>query len=195
MNPETISFDDFMSYDHKIRRKILNDPELLKIMVRKNIKEKRYLHSLSVAALAKELALCHHVDPEKAYIAGLLHDVTKYFSNEEHDAYLAYYDPDKLSYPESCKHSFSAKYFLKEKLNYHDSDVLNAIYNHTVCFSKDRLSMILYIADKREPLRGIDDDVVKVAKKDLRKGFEMLSWDVERYLREVKNEKFIGNSL
>ena len=81
MNLETINFDDFMSYDHKIRRQIINDPELLKIMVRKNIKEKRYLHSLSVAVLAKELALCHHVDPEKAYIAGLLHDViedTKY---------------------------------------------------------------------------------------------------------------------
>ena len=195
MNLQDICFDDFMTYDHKLRKRILNDPELLKIMVRKNIKEKRYLHSLSVADLAKELAAIHHVDPEKAYIAGLLHDVTKYFSEEEHDAYLRFYDPEKLNYPESCKHSFSAKYFLKEKLNFHDKDILNAIYNHTICFSRDALSVILYIADKREPLRGIDDDVVKIAKEDLHKAFEKLNWDVERYLREVKNEKFIGNGI
>ncbi|MBQ1482023.1 MAG: bis(5'-nucleosyl)-tetraphosphatase (symmetrical) YqeK [Erysipelotrichaceae bacterium] len=195
MNLQDICFDDFMTYDHKLRKRILNDPELLKIMVRKNIKEKRYLHSLSVADLAKELASIHHVDPEKAYIAGLLHDVTKYFSEEEHDAYLRFYDPEKLNYPESCKHSFSAKYFLKEKLNLHDKDILNAIYNHTICFSRDALSVILYIADKREPLRGIDDDVVKIAKEDLHKAFEKLNWDVERYLREVKNEKFIGNGI
>ncbi|MCR4634106.1 MAG: bis(5'-nucleosyl)-tetraphosphatase (symmetrical) YqeK [Erysipelotrichaceae bacterium] len=195
MNLQDICFNDFMSYDHKLRKQILNDPELLKIMVRKNIKEKRYLHSLSVAELAEELAEIHHVDPEKAYIAGLLHDVTKYFSEEEHDAYLRYYDPEKLNYPESCKHSFSAKYFLKEKLNFHDKDILNAIYNHTICFSRDALSVILYIADKREPLRGIDDDVVKIARKDLHKAFEKLNWDVERYLREVKNEKFIGNGI
>ena len=195
MNLQDICFDDFMTYDHKLRKRILNDPELLKIMVRKNIKEKRYLHSLSVADLAKELAAIHHVDPEKAYIAGLLHDVTKYFSEEEHDAYLRFYDPEKLNYPESCKHSFSAKYLLKEKLNLHDKDILNAIYNHTICFSRDALSVILYIADKREPLRGIDDDVVKIAKEDLHKAFEKLNWDVERYLREVKNEKFIGNGI
>ncbi len=195
MNLQDICFDDFMTYDHKLRKRILNDPELLKIMVRKNIKEKRYLHSLSVADLAKELAAIHHVDPEKAYIAGLLHDVTKYFSEEEHDSYLRFYDPEKLNDPESCKHSFSAKYFLKEKLNLHDKDILNAIYNHTICFSRDALSVILYIADKREPLRGIDDDVVKIAKEDLHKAFEKLNWDVERYLREVKNEKFIGNGI
>ena len=195
MNFEELNFDDFMSYDHKLRKQILNDPELLKIMALKNLKEKRYYHSLSVAELAARLAKIHHLDAKKAYIAGLLHDVTKYFDEQQHDSYLRFYDPEKLKYPESCKHSFSAKYYLKEKCNLHDKDILNAIYNHTVCFSKDRLSIILYIADKREPLRGIQDDVVKTAEKDLYTAFEKLNWDVERYLREVKNERFIKTGL
>ena len=195
MNIQDINFDDFMSYDSKLRRQILNDPELIKIMVRKNLNEKRYNHSLSVAKLAKELALCHHVDPDKAYMAGLLHDCTKYFDESLHDSYLKYYDPDKLSYPESCKHSFSAKYYLKEKLNFHDKDILNAIYNHTICFSNDKLSIILYIADKREPFRKIEDNTVELAKKDLYKAMKQLEWDVEKYLKEVKNEEFIKNSL
>ena len=116
MNIEDITFDNFMSLDHKLRKKIINDPSLLSIMVKKAIKEKRYLHSLSVAEVARDLAKFHHVDPKKAYIAGLLHDVTKYFSEQQHDEYLKFYDPEKLSYPESCKHSFSAKYFLISSL-------------------------------------------------------------------------------
>ncbi len=195
MNLEEINFDDFMSYDSKLRKKIINDPELLKIMVKKNLKKSRYAHSLSVAELSRKLALIHHVDPQKAYIAGLLHDCTKYLSNEEHDEYFRYYDKDKLKMPEPIKHSFSAKYYLKEKLNFHDKDILNAIYNHTSCTSKDRLSLIIYIADKREPLRNIDDGIVLLAKKDLYKAFEQLSRDVERYIKEVRNEGFIENGL
>lgn len=195
MNVEDVAFDNFMSLPHKLRKKILNDPEALKIMVRKNLKESRYLHSLSVAQMAKELASCHHVDENKAYIAGLLHDCTKYLSNEQHDSYLRYYDPEKAEYPESAKHSYSAKYYLKEKLNFHDKDILNAIYNHTICNSHDRLSIILYIADKREPFRRINDGIGELAKKDLFAAYAKLSWDVEKYLKEVKNERFIENSL
>lgn len=195
MNMEDVTFDNFMSLPHKLRRQILNDPDAIKIMVRKNLKESRYRHSLSVAEMARELARCHHVDENKAYIAGLLHDCTKYLSNEQHDSYLRYYDPEKAAYPKSAKHSFSAKYYLKEKLNFHDKDILNAIYNHTICSSHDRLSIILYIADKREPLRRIDDGIGELAKKDLFSAYAKLSWDVEKYLKEVKNERFIENSL
>ena len=195
MNLEDICFDDFMSYDSKLRKKIINDPELLKIMIRKNLKKTRYDHSLSVAKLAKQLARIHHVDEDKAYIAGLLHDCTQYLSNEQHDEYFRYFDPEKIDVNEPIKHSYSAKYYLKEKLNFHDKDILNAIYNHTICNSKDRLSMIIYIADKREPLRNIDDGIVDLARKDLYRAFEALQKDVERYIKEVKNEGFIENSL
>ena len=195
MNIDDICFDDFMSYDSKLRKKIINDPELLKIMIKKNLKKSRYDHSLSVADMAKDLAKIHHADPYKAYIAGLLHDCTKYLSNDEHDSYFRFFDPDKIDYPEPIKHSFSAKYYLKEKLNFHDKDILNAIYNHTICNSRDKLSMIIYIADKREPLRNIYDDIAELAKKDLYKAFEELSKDVERYIKETGNERFIENSL
>ena len=195
MNMEGVTFDSFMSLPHKMRKQILNDPESIKVLVRKNLKESRYYHSLSVADLARELAKCHHVDENKAYIAGLLHDCTKYLSNAQHDSYLKYFDPQKAVYPESAKHSYSAKYYLREKLNFHDKDILNAIYNHTICNSHDRLSIILYIADKREPLRGINDGIRELARTDLFGAYAKLSWDVEKYLKEVKNERFIENCL
>lgn len=190
-----ITFDNFMDLDSKTRKKMINDPEKLKEMIRQNLSVHRYEHSLSVADTAMMLAGYHHVDKYKAYIAGLLHDCTKNFDEEFHDSYLRYYDPAKLNMPEGVKHSFSAKYYLKEKLNYHDRDILNAIYNHTVCESKDKLSLILYIADKREPSRNIEDEILDIAKKDLYEAYDRLRKDVERYIQEEKHERFIENSL
>ena len=181
MNYEDITFDSFMSLHSKTRKKVLNDTELLKILIRKNIKKSRYEHSVSVAETARDLALCHHVDPDKDL--PLLEE------------YLKYYDKEKLNGITGAYHSWAAPYYLKEKTNFHDKDILRAIYNHTICNSRDKLSMSLYIADKREPLRGIDDDIIRLARKDLIKAFKMLNWNVERYIKEVKNERFIENRI
>ena len=195
-NYEDINFDDFNSYPSKIRKEIINDYSLLEIMLKKNMSNKRFLHSLEVAKLSKQLAIKHHVDPDKAYLAGLLHDVCKDMDVDLLNEYLKYYDPYKLNNEiYGAYHAWVAKYYLKEKLNFHDKDILNAIYNHTICISRDKLSMILYIADKREPLRNIDDDVLEIAYKDLYKAFEKLSYSVKKYIEEVKNERFVKNSI
>lgn len=197
MKIEEVTFDNFMDLDSKERKKILNDPELLKELVKKNVKPHRYEHSLSVADVCKKLAEKHNVDPKKAYMSGLLHDVCKFPEGDRSERlleYLKYYDPDKIGTVEGAYHAWVAKYYLREKCNYHDSDILNAIYNHTICNSRDKLSIILYIADKREPLRKIDDDILEIAYSDLHKAFSMLERDVKKYI-EGKNEKFVGNSL
>lgn len=178
------AFDDFHLLSSKERAFILNDDQVLEDLVKTNLKESRFLHSLSVAKTCAELAVANGVDVNKAYRAGLLHDVTKYLSEEEQDLYLKCYDPDKLHMPAGVKHSYTAVYYLKEKLNYHDSDILNAIYNHTICESSDKLSMILYIADKREPLRQINDGILDRAFYDLKGAFKELQIDVDEYLKK-----------
>ena len=84
------------------------------------------------------------------------------------------YDPEKLDEPDKVKHSHVGKYYLREKLHINDKDILNAVYNHTVLRSNDKLSLITYVADKREPNRGINDEVVAIARKDLKKAVETL---------------------
>lgn len=174
--------DDFYKLDSKTRRMFLNDEQLLIDLVKTNLSEERFKHTLGVAKLAKELAYYHNVDPKKAYLAGLFHDLTKELPLEEQDLYLKYYDPDKLDAPLKVKHSYTCKYYLKEKLHLHDSDILNAVYNHTVINSKDKLSLIVYVADKREENRHIDDEVVDIAKKDLKKAVLRLKeiWAIKR---------------
>ncbi|MDO4500963.1 MAG: bis(5'-nucleosyl)-tetraphosphatase (symmetrical) YqeK [Erysipelotrichaceae bacterium] len=179
--------DDFHLLDSSTRKFILNNDEVLIDLVKTNLSEYRFIHSLGVAKLAKELAYYHHVDPHKAWIAGILHDLTKELSEEEQNEYLRYYDSDKLDYPRPVKHSFTCKYYLKDKLNYHDKDVLNAIYNHTILKSYDKLSLILYVADKREENRNINDEVVDVAKKDLKKAYRLLQEKFKKLKEENGN--------
>ena len=40
MNMEDVTFDSFMSLPHKMRKQILNDPDAIKILIRKNLKKK-----------------------------------------------------------------------------------------------------------------------------------------------------------
>lgn len=180
------AIDNFHLLSSKQRRYILNDDEVLIDLVKTNLSNHRFKHSLGVAKLSKELAKYHNVDEHKAYVAGLLHDIAKELTDEQLDDYLKYYEPELLNEPIKVKHSFVAKYYLKEKLHIHDSDILNAIYNHTKLKSNDKLSMILYVADKREENRGYDDEVVDVAKKDLKKAISILveKWKAKKEYKD-----------
>lgn len=185
------AINNFHLLSSKQRRFILNDEQVLSDLVRTNMSEKRFNHSLGTAKLAKQLAQIHHISPKKAWMAGILHDLAKEISMDETNEYLKFYDRDKLNAPDKVKHSFVCKYYLKDKLHIHDSDILNAVYNHTILKSNDKLSMILYIADKREENRKIDDEVVEVATKDLKRAVALLinKWKtsgdfVDGYYRE-----------
>lgn len=191
-----VTFDNFYSLDSKTRKKYINDIEILKSMIKSNVSEHRYLHSLSVADTCKALAKTNNVDEDKAYLAGLLHDCCKFSDDKLYilEEYLKYYDPKKLNGITGAYHSWVGKYYLKEKLNFHDKDIINAIYNHTICDSNDKLSIILYIADKREPLRNIDDGILELAHTDLMKAYRLLKYDVKKYLEE-NNERFVETSV
>ena len=121
-------FDNFHLLSSKQRKFILNNDEVLTDLLKTNLSEKRFVHSLGVAKLAKELAAYHNVDIHKAYIAGLLHDVAKELSVEESDLYLKYYDPLRLDSPIKVKHSYVGKYYLKDKLNFNDKDILKEFF-------------------------------------------------------------------
>ena len=55
-----------------------------KRILKQRLNEKRYYHSLCVADEALRLAKKYGANPDKAYLAGLLHDITKNSSDQEH---------------------------------------------------------------------------------------------------------------
>lgn len=158
-----------------------------KTLVKESLSEKRYIHSLNVAELAKELAKYNGVDTTKAYVAGLLHDITKEKDEVWQDQILTINnDAVKIKAPRKIKHSYTAKYYIKNELGIDDEEILDAVYNHTICMSDRKLSKIIYIADKREIGRKLDNSAVELAKRDLDAGFKQVLNETSKYLELKK---------
>ena len=126
--------------------------EILK-WLKENLNEKRYIHTLGTADCAKELAQKFGLNSEKAYLAGLLHDCAKCFSNEKlldiiHQ-HLDVEDCEMLNY--KTLHAPVSAYIAENEFKITDKEILSAIRWHTL----GRLDMtdfekIVFIADKIE---------------------------------------------
>ena len=162
----------------------MTDIEFFERLIKERLSAHRYNHSLMVAKPAKELALSIGYDPDRAYLCGILHDLTKEENEQFHDnLFRKYNDLDKITEAAPVKHSHSCPYYLYETYGIKDIELLTAIYNHTVCRSNLDLCKIIYIADKREESRRIDDDVVSRSLINLDDGFNyLLKLDAE-YLK------------
>lgn len=131
----------------------MNYTEILK-WLKENLNEKRYIHTLGTADCAKELAQKFGLDSEKAYLAGLLHDCAKCFSNEKlldiiHQ-HLDVEECEMLNY--KTLHAPVSAYIAEKEFKITDKEILSAIRWHTL----GRLDMtdfekIVFIADKIEP--------------------------------------------
>ncbi len=136
----------------KNQEKIKND---LKTM----LSEYRYLHSLRVADVAMELARIYSYDQNKAYIAGLVHDIAKEFTLEENkEVILKYHLSSNLLRDDYQKqlHADIGAVLAREK--YHlDEEVCHAIFCHTMGdIPMNKLDKILFVADKIEPMKDYD---------------------------------------
>lgn len=133
--------------------------ELLKC----RLKPKRFQHSLGVAATARSLALRYGADEDKAYLAGILHDCAKCFSEEELSRKIRQYgiqlDEISLRSPQLW-HSFVGAHEAREVYGIDDEGIFDAIYYHTIGKANmQKLSAIVYLADAVEPMReypGVD---------------------------------------
>ena len=171
-----------------IHRFILEKGYYLPQVVEANCSTHRATHSKSVAALCVELAKYHHVNPEKAYIAGMLHDITKNKEDAYHQRILEKEKPEKLQLNHKVWHSYTARYWLKENMGLCDEEILKAIDTHTIGDAKSKLGQILYIADKCEPTRGYDaKKELSLAKKDLQAAALLVLTEAKAYILEKED--------
>lgn len=116
------------------------------------LSKKRFQHSLNVADEAKKLAERYgYPDLEKAYAAGLLHDICKEIPKEEQlimvkKSGMDVSDVELVTPP--LYHAIAGARYAETVLNIHDDDMLNAIRYHTVGRAgMSRLEEIIYLAD------------------------------------------------
>ncbi len=132
----------------------------------------RYKHSLLVAKKAKELAKIYHIDENKAYLTGLIHDIAKELSEEENKKWITIgnlsNDLEKKE-NKNIKHADIGAVIAKEKYKL-DNDICNAIKYHTIGNKNmNTLAKIIYISDKigREKVPTNLIPVIDLAKEDL----------------------------
>lgn len=156
------------------------------------LNEKRLKHSISVANLSYEIAKSNSINAYKAFHAGLLHDIGKYYDKDKTlDVMNKYYDK-YISYSYSTFHQFIGAYLARKLFNIRCNDVINAIKYH--CTGNEKLSpwgMIVYASDKIDPLRGYDSSkMIETCLKDYKEGFKYVLKENMIYLA-IKDIKVI----
>jgi len=124
----------------------------------KQMSEHRLRHSISVANLAYGIALRNSLkDPQRAYIAGLLHDMAKGMPIEEQREIMNQEFPEYVGLPEWSYHQFVGSYLAKKEFGITDETILMAVRFHaTGKPHMTPLGKIIYASDKIDPLRGYD---------------------------------------
>lgn len=131
----------------------INEQEI-KEWLKNNLSSERYSHSLGTAQCARELAEQYGENTEKAYIAGLLHDCAKCFSNEK----LIEIIHNNLEVEESelqnykTLHAPVSAYIAQKDFGVADAEILSAIRWHTLGkLNMSEFEKIIFLADKIEP--------------------------------------------
>jgi nicotinate-nucleotide adenylyltransferase len=162
------------------------DIKMYKSVLEERLNTKRLIHSLNVADKARELAGQNgYSDLEKAYTAGLLHDICKNDSEQKQlemvrKSERSVNNVDLITPP--LYHAIAGAWYVENKLELRDEELLNAIRYHTEGRANmTLLDKIIFVADIVSDDRDFDDvDYYRsLAHKDLnRAAFEYLRFSV-----------------
>lgn len=145
-----------------------NELSKIRKAMQKTLDAKRYEHTLGVAYTAAALAMRYNVSLNNAQIAGLLHDCAKCLSNEKK---LAICEKHNISINEVERrnpyllHAKVGSFLAMDEYNVTDSDIINAILNHTTGRpGMSLLEKIIFISDYIEPGRKQAENLPEIRK-------------------------------
>lgn len=151
---------------------LLNDREALLARVRAQMNEKRYQHTLGVADTARQLAIQYGADPQKAELAGYLHDYCKCWPVDKMREVLLRHDlpQELLNGEKELWHAFAGAIVIQNELGVTDVEILQAVRYHTTGRTgMSLLEKVVCVADYIEPNRSYPgvDNIRQLAQKDL----------------------------
>ena len=132
-------------------------------LVKAQLTEHRYQHTLGVVEAAVELAERFGVDREKAEMAAIFHDYAKFRPKEEMKEIIETQGMDEnlLKYNAELWHAPVGAFLVKQEAGIEDEEVLSAIRFHTSGRpGMTQLEKVIYLADYIEPGRhfpGVDE--------------------------------------
>lgn len=138
-----------------------NNYKLMKGLLMQRVNASRYLHSISVAKTARKLARAYGYDPDKARMAGLLHDWDKALRGQDLEARVKQFSlpisDEVLNTMPWVLHGPTAAAVLAEEFPMFGEEVFRSIERHTVgAPNMGTLDMIVFVADKIEPSHEVE---------------------------------------
>lgn len=174
--------------------KEINLKKIRKAM-KKSLDTKRYEHTLGVEYTAAALAMRYGGSIRNARLAGLLHDCAKCLTDEKR---LAICEKRNISINEIERrnpfllHAKVGSFFAMEEYHVNDTDVINAILNHTTGRpGMSLLEKIIFVADYIEPDRKQAPNLKKIRQTafvDIDEVLLMILEDMLSYLRSTDGE-------
>jgi nicotinate-nucleotide adenylyltransferase len=147
-------------------RQYRNKEEQYVDIIRGRLTPRRFEHSLAVARQAQHLAEKYGADPDKARVAGLLHDILK---DTDGDSQLQMFEDFGILLDDVEKnapklwHARAGAAFLEHILGIRDREILDAVRYHTTGrAAMTPLDVVLYLADFTSADRDYPDvDVMR----------------------------------
>jgi predicted HD superfamily hydrolase involved in NAD metabolism len=141
-------------------------------IVKEQLTDHRYLHTIGVMETAIQLARIYQVDEKKAELSAIFHDYAKFRTKEEMRQVIIEQQlpQDLLHFDKELWHAPVGAYLVKQEVGIHDLDILNAIKYHTSGRPKmTLLEKVIYLADYIEPGRQFPgvEEVREIASADL----------------------------
>ena len=119
--------------------------------IRIKLRPERFTHSINVAQAAEQLARKYGADPEKAYTAGILHDIMKNSPPKEQLAVMEQAGMPLTAVERANPklwHAMAGEAYARCVLHVQDEAILQAIRYHTTARAgMSTLEKVLYIAD------------------------------------------------
>lgn len=141
-------------------------------IVKEQLTEHRYQHTIGVMETAVALAKQYGADEKKAELAAIFHDYAKFRPKAEMKAIILAegYPEDLLQYNAELWHAPVGAYLVHKEAGITDQEILDAIRYHTSGRpGMSLLEKIIYLADYIEPGRNFPgvDEVRALAKDSL----------------------------
>jgi len=141
-------------------------------LVKKQLTDHRYQHTLGVMETAISLAKLYNADEKKAELAAIFHDYAKFRPKEEMKEIILSqgFPRDLLDYNAELWHAPVGSYLVEKEAGVTDPEILAAIRFHTSGRpGMTLLEKIIYLADYIEPGRHFPgvDEVRELARKNL----------------------------
>lgn len=175
--------DDVLHY-------ILDNELYLPFWVKARMSPHRFAHSASVARLCRQMAEAHGLDAHKAWLAGMFHDVAKDMPKSQMEKWMKAINPAGLKEHQAVWHGYVGAEVARRIFKIEDPVIVNAIYNHVKGSSYDPYAMIVFAADKLDPLRGYDSQgMTKACLHDLYNGFMLVKRQNKEFLEKEQKKR------